>query len=154
MSRAPDATVRSHDHDHDHDHDRDDDVLVEALCVIAARLANAVRDEALLEAPVGDRRWRKVASTSTYDAWLVAWAPGAGIPEHDHGGATAAFHVVRGTLVERTEARARVVHSGCAASVPPWQRHAVRNLGGVPALSLHVYSPPLGDSWKVGNYGS
>jgi quercetin dioxygenase-like cupin family protein len=147
MSRAPDATVRSHDHVHGHGDD--DDVLAQILGVIGARLARTVRAEELLEAPAGSRSWRKVASTSMYDAWLVAWAPGAGIPEHDHGGATAAFHVVRGTLVERTEARARVVHAGSAASVPPWRRHAVRNLGAVPALSLHVYSPPLGDSWKA-----
>jgi quercetin dioxygenase-like cupin family protein len=145
MSRAPDAAVRNHDR-HDHDHD---DLLAEILGVFAGRLATALHAEELLEPPAGSRSWRKVASTSMYDAWLVAWAPGAGIPEHDHGGATAAFRVVRGTLVERTEARARVVHSGSGASVPPGRRHAVRNLGAVPALSVHVYSPPLGDSWKA-----
>ncbi len=140
MSRTADAAVRIPDHDHD--------VLAGILGVIAGRLARAVRAEEVLEAPTGLRRWRKVASTSMYDAWLVAWSPGAGIPEHHHGDATAAFQVVRGTLVERTEERARVLHSGDAASVPPWRRHAVRNLGAVPALSLHVYSAPLGDSWK------
>jgi quercetin dioxygenase-like cupin family protein len=150
MSRAPDAAVRNHDHDQRHDrHDQGHDVLAGVLAVIAARLAAVVPAQDQLQAPEGARSWRKVASTSMYDAWLVAWAPGAGIPDHHHGGATAAFHVVRGTLVERTEARARVVHSGGAASVPPWERHAVRNLGAVPALSLHVYSPPLGDSWKA-----
>ena len=103
----------------------------------------------LFDVPAGERRWRKVASASTYDAWLVAWAPGAGIPEHDHGGATAVFHVVRGSLVERTSAKTRVINSGGLATVRPWQRHEVHNAGAAPALSLHVYSPPLGDAWEA-----
>ena len=34
--------------------------------------------------------------------------------------------------------------------------HQISNLqaGSADLVTLHVYSPPLGDSWKAGNYGS
>jgi hypothetical protein len=142
MSRASDATAHHQESTHD--------VFAEFLGVIAERVANAIRHDGLIEVPdAGKRSWRKVASTSTYDAWVAAWGAGSGIPEHDHGGSTAAFLVTRGSLVERTRAQTRIISAGAAATLLPHARHEVRNVGTTPAFSVHVYSPPLGDSWEV-----
>ena len=123
------------------------------LGVVARRLARATREDTL-RAPAGERCWRRVLSTTTYDAWLVAWAPGTGLPEHDHGASTAAFEVIRGELVERSRddashrPRVRVLGAGAIATVPAGRRHEVTNASTGQALSLHVYAPPLGDTWK------
>ena len=132
----------------------DDHLFAEFLGVIATRLAHAARHDQELVTPIGGRHWRKLASTMTYDAWLVAWAAGSGLPEHDHDGSTAAFRVIRGELVERLSQRGRrvrlrVLGAGGIATVLPGQRHAVTNSGIATATSIHVYSPPLGDAWRA-----
>lgn len=139
-----------------HSRDDDDDVFADFLGVLASRLAAAVRrgDRPKLHASTGERRWVKLVSTSTYDAWLVAWAPGTGLAAHDHGGATGAFAVVTGSLVNQTvvegePVQRRTVNAGGVATVSPTLLHSVRNVDTAPALSVHVYSPPLGDSWRA-----
>ena len=47
------------------------------------------------------RRWRRLAETPEYDAWLIAWSASSGIDLHDHGDSTGVIHVLRGVLVER-----------------------------------------------------
>src|SRR4051794_37192884 len=91
------------------------------------------------------RTWRKVAATKTYDAWLIGWEPGSGLPEHDHGSSFRVFCVLQGSLVERGNHDPRVLTGGDRATVEPWSRHEVWNAENEPAVSLHVYSPPLGD---------
>jgi mannose-6-phosphate isomerase-like protein (cupin superfamily) len=103
-------------------------------------------------AAVSDRSWRIVAQTRDFDAWLIAW-PGETTAElHDHGGSRGALHVISGSLVETvpwrddrgvlTVAR-REVHSDVTLAFGAGHVHDVRNEALVPALSLHVYSPPL-----------
>lgn len=128
-----------------------DDLLAEFLAVLASRFARAVaRHKPSFPAPpTAGRRWKKLASTTTYDVWLIEWSPGSGLPEHDHGVSSAAFCVVAGSLENRAEHdRARVVPSGGVTTVPARQWHAVRNADATTAVSVHVYSPPLGDDWR------
>jgi hypothetical protein len=103
-------------------------------------------------ASVRDRSWRLIAQTGDFDAWLIAWAGGAVADLHDHGGSRGAFHVIGGSLVETipwrdaqgsvTLAR-KEVSSGTTLAFGAGHVHDVRNDAAAPALSLHVYSPPL-----------
>lgn len=99
--------------------------------------------------PAGDRAFERLLSTPAYEAWVISWSPGARLELHDHGGSLAAVHVVAGTLTEQVvDKRDRsVITRGLPAdttvTVPSRHAHAVRNLGDVDAVSVHVYSPPL-----------
>lgn len=128
-----------------------DDLVQEFLSVLAARFARVVWKYGT-ELPVSaesGRTWKKLGSTSMYDVWLIVWPPGSEIPDHDHGSSTAALSVVAGSLVNRpANARARLIPAGAVATVPARDRHAVQNAGTSVAVSVHVYSPPLGDDWR------
>ena len=99
--------------------------------------------------PSGGRAYERLLLTDSYEAWVIAWSPGAVLDLHDHGGATAAVHVVDGALREGVvdqrdgQFRRRDLRAGRTVTVPPHQAHEVRNLGPVDAVSVHVYSPPL-----------
>ena len=110
-------------------------------------------DRSLVVAP-WQRRWRRVAETPEYDAWLIASGASSGIDLHDHGDSTGAIHVLHGASVERSRDRAereatsrstrRKLRAGGTFLVPATRVHEVRNPFRVDALSVHVYSPPLG----------
>lgn len=103
-------------------------------------------------ARVRERSWRLIAQTRDFDAWLIAWPCGATADLHDHGGSRGALHVISGSLVETipwrdekdkvTLAR-REVHPGATLAFGAGHVHDVQNEAAPPALSLHVYSPPL-----------
>jgi hypothetical protein len=108
------------------------------------------------------RRWRRIADTPEYDAWLIAWGASSGIDLHDHGDSTGAIHVLHGALVERSRDRAngddvpldaRKLRAGATFVVPATRVHEVRNPFRVDALSVHVYSPPLGTGSDPGRTG-
>jgi predicted metal-dependent enzyme (double-stranded beta helix superfamily) len=89
--------------------------------------------------------------TPAYDVWLLGWAPGQGIPLHDHGGSAGAITVVEGRLVEvyADEDHGDVLSTrvlepgGRVVTFGRRHRHGVSNLHDGPATSIHVYSPPL-----------
>jgi Cysteine dioxygenase type I len=97
-----------------------------------------------------EQRWyRRLRLERDYEVWLLSWLPGQDTGFHDHGGASGAFAVARGTLRERTVAplrslpRERTVGEGRARSFGPEHVHDVGNASGGPAVSVHAYSPPL-----------
>jgi len=106
-----------------------------------------------LSAPVGERSWTRLVCTEDSDAWLIAWGEASEVGVHDHGGSHGAIRVLRGLLVEeyrkpgprlsRRQWRRREIRPGQSIEIPPAHIHSVSNPGPVPALSLHVYSPPL-----------
>jgi hypothetical protein len=115
-------------------------------------------DHSLAVAPL-QRRWRRIAETPEYDAWLIAWGASSGIDLHDHGDSTGAIHVLRGALVERFRGRddgagvsldGRKLRAGATFVVPATRVHEVRNPFRLDALSVHVYSPPLGVDSELG----
>ena len=88
----------------------------------------------------------------TWEAWLLTWLPGQGTGLHDHGGATGAFVVLRGSLQETVlvpagDARFRPVslqwESPAVRSFGRRHVHEVLNVSETPAVSLHVYAPAL-----------
>nr|WP_196791107.1 cysteine dioxygenase family protein [Motilibacter aurantiacus] len=97
-----------------------------------------------------DQRWyARVAATATYEAWLLSWLPGQGTGPHDHGGSAGAFLVLRGELAESSYALGSAtaptqrLGTGSVRRFGPRHIHDVRNVGAVPAVSLHVYAPAL-----------
>jgi predicted metal-dependent enzyme (double-stranded beta helix superfamily) len=96
------------------------------------------------------RRYTRMLSTSSYDAWVIWWSPSAELDLHDHGGSIGVVHVVEGELVEQHAdlvtggpLRSETVRVGHTARTASTTVHAVANLGPRDALSVHVYSPPL-----------
>ena len=81
------------------------------------------------------------------ELWLISWPPGTGTGWHDHGAASGAFVVLRGTLTEYTwdgVNRARTLNHGAGRAFRSNHVHDVANqTDGAPALSLHAYTPRL-----------
>jgi len=100
-----------------------------------------------------DTRWYRLLERHPhYEVWLLSWLPGQGTDLHDHGPASGAFAVAAGTLTERVVAAkpgrspvevTRALETGRCRVFGPHYVHQVTNTGGVPAVSVHVYTPGL-----------
>lgn len=117
-----------------------------ALAVMAAGLAA----DPATAAPAGEgRRWQRLVATDAYEAWVIAWPHGTGLALHDHAGSAAGAAMVTGRLRERYLAGAtlhtRWWSAGDALALPADHAHEVLSLDGTEAVSVHVYSPPLGE---------
>jgi quercetin dioxygenase-like cupin family protein len=88
----------------------------------------------------------RLFACADYDAWLLRWPPNTSVTPHDHGDSAGAFTVVSGELVElrwfETGPRARLVSPGRTIIIEQGVVHDVI-AGPGPALSVHLYSPPL-----------
>jgi hypothetical protein len=92
------------------------------------------------------------------DIWLICWDARQETGLHDHDRSSGAVRVIEGTLLEdflAAEGDGRiglqtVAHGpGGGFSFDATHIHDVRHDGGVPATSIHVYSPAL---WRMGHY--
>lgn len=91
-----------------------------------------------------DGRWyERLRQDNDHEVWLISWLPGQSTGFHDHGESEGAFAVALGSLEERVPAEARTVDAGGAWSFGRDYVHDVRNVSAAPAVSVHVYSPPL-----------
>jgi predicted metal-dependent enzyme (double-stranded beta helix superfamily) len=110
-------------------------------------------------------RWyEQVHLDDSYEVWLISWLPGQETGFHDHGGASGAFTVVLGTLMEsrvtsspamrqalrkpevlrKQEVARKPVGAGEIRSFGPNYIHNVHNVTPSSlAVSVHAYSPPL-----------
>jgi mannose-6-phosphate isomerase-like protein (cupin superfamily) len=122
---------------------------LDKLLTVACSNADALWSRARrLHADPGRRTYARIRSAPDHDVWVIVWGAGSGIELHDHGGSAGAFAVARGALTETDEAQGgarteRRVAVGDGRRVDPSVRHAVHNGGDTPAVSVHVYSPPL-----------
>jgi len=90
------------------------------------------------------------------EVWVLSWLPGQDTGYHDHGGSTAAICVTQGEIHEERLSfagppRAQTLQEDAVSVVPALHIHRVHNAGFVPSVSIHAYSPPLGD---VGTYSA
>jgi rhodanese-related sulfurtransferase/mannose-6-phosphate isomerase-like protein (cupin superfamily) len=94
-----------------------------------------------------ERRWyERVYQGADYDIWVISWLPGQSTGFHDHGESSGAFVVTTGVLEEhRPGEQPLVIHPGESRAFGPDYAHDVRNDSLAPAVSIHAYSPPLGD---------
>ena len=90
------------------------------------------------------RLWRDAHS----EAWLLGWLDDQETGFHDHDCSAGGVHVIEGSVREDRLTLAgppvtRVVSAGESFSFDTQHIHRMRHEGVEPALSLHVYSPPL-----------
>src|SRR5258708_5343381 len=91
-----------------------------------------------------DGRWyERLHQDSDHEIWLLSWMPGQSTGFHDHGSASGAFAVALGALEERRITISRTVSAGQARGFGPGYSPNVGNISDAPAVSVHVYSPPL-----------
>lgn len=91
-----------------------------------------------------DGRWyERLHQDEDHEVWLISWLPGQATGFHDHGESEGAFTVVLGSLEERAPGTGRTVTAGESWAFGRDYVHDVRNASTAPAVSVHVYSPPL-----------
>ena len=109
-----------------------------------------------------DSRWhQRLLSAADHDVWLEAWLPGQATGWHDHAGASGVLVVARGELEERVSVlngvftQVRHIPEGAARRMRRREVHNLTNVSLAPAVSVHVYSPPLGAtrSYEIGAMG-
>ena len=123
------------------------------------QMAAAIRDrpglwEPLLVADASRRRYRLLFEDERTDIWVLCWMPGQSTGFHDHAGSDVGIAVAQGMIVERqlrlpTGATALELRPGDTRQGPAGYIHSVAHGEGVPAVSIHCYSPPL---MQVGQY--
>jgi len=95
----------------------------------------------------GERTWHRLDATEHLEIWLIAWPVGSSTGWHDHLRSEGAFLTVEGTLAEQSwsggRPHERLLPAGEGRTFGSHHVHDVANLGEVPALSVHVYSPAL-----------
>jgi hypothetical protein len=93
----------------------------------------------------------RLLDTAGYDAWLMVWGPGSVAEAHDHAGSVSVVNVVSGSLTETTAdidgvpALERTIRRGATTTLSATGRHTLANRTSGTSVSVHVYSPPLGD---------
>jgi hypothetical protein len=122
-------------------------------------IAIAIRDrpelwEPLLYMDAHRRRYRLLYEDERTDIWVLSWMPGQSTGFHDHDVSDVGIAIARGMIVERqlqlpTGATALELRPGDTRQGPAGYIHSVAHGEGVPAVSIHCYSPPL---MKVGQY--
>jgi predicted metal-dependent enzyme (double-stranded beta helix superfamily) len=94
------------------------------------------------------RRYEELLSDEHLTAWLVCWMDDHDTGFHDHDCSAGAVAVASGAVHEERltiggRPRTRTFSVGDAFSFSPADIHRVRHAGADPAVTLHVYSPPL-----------
>jgi hypothetical protein len=117
-------------------------------------LVGEICDQITLERPtpgsIEGRRYIRLFRTDTVEAWIIAWASSAYVGLHDHGDSRGAYQVVSGQLrevstdlIEGGPLTTLRLRPSTRRSIEPRHVHDLWNPTSEPALSVHVYSPPL-----------
>jgi predicted metal-dependent enzyme (double-stranded beta helix superfamily) len=118
--------------------------LSELAELVTARVAQPAAWMARVRLCLGERWYERLESGPDHDVWIISWLPGQATGMHDHGSSSGAFGVALGALEERPiGAEPRDVVFGQVCAFGPRYVHDVRNASMAPAISIHVYSPPL-----------
>jgi predicted metal-dependent enzyme (double-stranded beta helix superfamily) len=94
------------------------------------------------------RLYEELVSDDHLTAWLICWMDDQDTGYHDHDVSAGAVAVVSGRVREERMTidgppRNRSFAAGDAFHFSPADIHRVRHAGPDPAVTLHVYSPPL-----------
>jgi predicted metal-dependent enzyme (double-stranded beta helix superfamily) len=102
----------------------------------------------------GRRHYEELIRDRHLGAWLICWMDDHDTGFHDHDVSAGAVAVVAGAVREERFAVGgvtidRTVAAGGDFDFGPDTIHRVRHTGTEPAVTLHLYSPPL---WRMGAY--
>jgi predicted metal-dependent enzyme (double-stranded beta helix superfamily) len=94
------------------------------------------------------RLYEELISDDHLTAWLICWMDDHDTGFHDHDRSAGAVAVISGAVREERLAidgppRKRTYAVGDTFHFSPADIHRVRHAGSDPAVTLHVYSPPL-----------
>ena len=133
----------------------------ELLELVRGLAADEARWRPLANDDWSTRWYARFACHDDYEAWLIGWPQDHGIDMHDHGGSAGAFTVVEGSLIESyldqgrprrpRRLRQRRWNAGESVAFGADHVHDLVNVRTTPALSVHVYSPPLADMTYYGS---
>jgi predicted metal-dependent enzyme (double-stranded beta helix superfamily) len=114
----------------------------------------------LIRHDASQRHYEELLSDQHLTAWLICWMSDHDTGFHDHDVSAGAVAVVSGAVREERLAidgppRARTAAVGESFHFSPADIHRVRHAGSGPAVTLHVYSPPLlrMGAYEVGDDG-
>jgi predicted metal-dependent enzyme (double-stranded beta helix superfamily) len=99
--------------------------------------------------PDPDRRcFHRLVDEPHMTVWIICWMPGQDTGFHDHDGAAGAVAVASGSVCEERLRFAaaptrREAREGDVLTFGPDDIHRVSHLAGVPAVTIHAYSPEL-----------
>jgi predicted metal-dependent enzyme (double-stranded beta helix superfamily) len=98
--------------------------------------------------PDGARTYVRLELDAHLEAWLICWADGNDTGFHDHDRSLGAVGVARGRVREETLVLdgSPVVRESAAGGVFSFDAtdiHRVLHVGDEPAVTVHIYSPPL-----------
>ncbi len=110
--------------------------------------------EPLVHDDATHRRYELVYEDDRMDAWILSWMPGQGTGFHDHYISGVGLCVARGCVQEDLMVyggahQSRTLQEGDTRRGGPGYIHRVSHDDGLPAVTVHVYSPRL--DW-VGQY--
>jgi hypothetical protein len=102
----------------------------------------------LVEHDATQRLYQELVGDEHLTAWLICWMDEHDTGYHDHDVSAGAVAVVSGAVREERLAidgapRERVFVAGESFHFSAADIHRVRHAGADPAVTLHVYSPPL-----------
>jgi hypothetical protein len=126
-----------------------DGYLDEAELVrVAAMLPRLLPLESLGRHDPGARTYRPLYDDDRLEAWLICWMNDHDTGYHDHDLSAGAVAVVHGSLAEDRlrmgqDPATTVFGPGSVFSFDTCHIHRMRHVGTTPAMSVHVYSPPL-----------
>lgn len=98
---------------------------------------------------VPDQRiYEELLSDAHVTAWLICWMADHDTGFHDHDVSAGAVAVIEGSVREErltidAPPRDRTFEVGESFHFSPADIHRIRHAGAAPAVTLHVYSPPL-----------
>jgi predicted metal-dependent enzyme (double-stranded beta helix superfamily) len=102
----------------------------------------------LVRHDASQRHYEELLSDEHVTAWLICWLEDHDTGFHDHDCSSGAVAVVSGAVREERltlsgPSHERVCRAPDAFSFGAADIHRVRHVGTAPAVTLHVYSPPL-----------
>lgn len=107
-----------------------------------------------------ERVYREIFSNAEANAWVICWSEDHDTGFHDHDESAAGIAVVAGSVREERltvggPPRGREFSAGSSFTVPPVAIHRVLHAGDEPAVTIHVYSPPLvrSGAYRIGEDG-
>jgi mannose-6-phosphate isomerase-like protein (cupin superfamily) len=124
-------------------------LTLEQLERFVAQLADQRERWSHLVRHTGDVRvYEQIWDDEEVNAWVICWSEDQDTGFHDHDQSGAAVAVISGSVREERltlggAPRGRELGAGARFTVPPVAIHRVLHAGDEPAVTIHVYSPPL-----------